>query len=173
MGKCAINKRSIGRMGITVVLMGLLIILVSPRFSWAQDSPVRIGVLAKRGIMRCIEKWSPTADYLTDKISGKTFVIVPVDSEGIFSFVQNGAIDFVLANPTIYVELESLYGANRIATLKNFRLDGAHTKYGGVVLVPSWQDIEKLQQKKGLKAFLLAGFILISANLRLGISITY
>ena len=48
MGKYAINQRLIGRMGITVVLMGLLIISVSARFSWAQDSPVRIGVLAKR-----------------------------------------------------------------------------------------------------------------------------
>ena len=89
MGKYAINKRLIGRMGITVVFIGLLIILVSARFSWAQDSPVRIGVLAKRGIVRCMEKWTPTADYLTDKISGKIFEIVPIDFNEVISFLDN------------------------------------------------------------------------------------
>ena len=80
-----------------------------------------------------MEKWSPTAKYLTDKIPGRNFVIVPIDSDGIFSFVEHGMVDFVLTDPSIYVELESQYGLNRIATLKNIRFGNAYTKCGGVI----------------------------------------
>jgi len=101
--------------------------------SCADDRQVRIGVLAKRGIVRCMEKWSPTAEYITDKIPGRNFVIVPIDSDGIFSFVEHGIVDFVLTDPSIYVELESQYGLNRIATLKNIRFGNVYTKCGGVI----------------------------------------
>ncbi len=80
-----------------------------------------------------MEKWSPTAEYITDKIPGRNFVIVPIDSDGIFSFVEHGIVDFVLTDPSIYVELESQYGLNRIATLKNIRFGNAYTKCGGVI----------------------------------------
>ena len=111
----------------------LLPVSVSVRLSCADDPPVRIGVLAKRGIVRCMEKWSPTAKYISDKIPGKNFVIVPTDSDGIFSFVEHGIVDFVLTDPSIYVELESQYGLNRIATMKNIRFGDAYTKCGGVI----------------------------------------
>jgi len=45
----------------------------------AEDSVIKIGILAKRGTERCMEKWSPTAEYLNDKIFEKTFVIVPIE----------------------------------------------------------------------------------------------
>ena len=80
-----------------------------------------------------MEKWSPTAEYITDKIPGRNFVIVPIDSDGIFSFVEHGIVDFVLTDPSIYVELESQYGLNRIATLKNIRFGNVYTKCGGVI----------------------------------------
>ena len=154
MGKYAINKRLIGRMGITVVFIGLLIILVSARFSWAQDSPVRIGVLAKRGIVRCMEKWTPTADYLTDKISGKIFEIVPIDFNEVISFLDNKIVDFILVNPSIYVELENNYGVNRVATLKNLRLGGVYTEFGGAIFYSAKRtDIQHLSDIKG-KSFM-------------------
>ncbi|MCG2779270.1 MAG: response regulator [Desulfobacterales bacterium] len=110
---------------------------------------MKICVLAKRGVVRCLEKWSPTAEYLTAKIPGRTFVIVPIDSDGAFSFVEQGVADFVLANPSVYVELESLYGVNRIATLKNLHLDSVHTKYCGVIFCKSNRsDIQNLSDLK-------------------------
>jgi len=119
MKTCHIIKKLTNRVSIALVIFILLPFPMPVRVSCADDRQVRIGVLAKRGIVRCMEKWSPTAEYITDKIPGRNFVIVPIDSDGIFSFVEHGIVDFVLTDPSIYVELESQYGLNRIATFKN------------------------------------------------------
>ena len=118
--------------------------------AWGEGMPAKIGVLAKRGPERCLKKWSPTAQYLTAKIPGKAFVLVSIDFEGIFSTVEKGGIDFILANPSFYVELESRYGVNRIATLKNLRLGVEYTQFGGVVFCrANSDDINSLRDLKG------------------------
>ena len=86
--------------------------------SRGEDTLVNVGVLTIRSPEWCLKKWSPTAEYFTDLIPGKTFVIVPLGYDQIHSSVEKGDIDFILANPSFYVELESWYGVNRIATLK-------------------------------------------------------
>lgn len=137
-------------MSIALVIFILLQFPMPVRVSCADDSQVKIGVLAKRGIVRCMEKWSPTAEYLTDKIPGRNFVIVPIDADGIFSFVEHGIVDFVLTDPSIYVELESKYGLNRIATLKNIRFGNAYTKCGGVIFCKANRsDIRNFSDLKG------------------------
>ena len=107
-------------------LIAILFLLLAAGISFSKDAngddKVKIGVLAKRGAERCLQKWSPTAEYLSARIPGKTFVVIPIDFEEVYSFVENGKVDFVLANSSFYVELEHRYGANRIATLKNLIL---------------------------------------------------
>ena len=154
MKTCHIIRRLISRVSIALVIFGLLPFPTPVRVSCADEREVRIGVMAKRGIVRCMEKWTPTAEYLTAKIPGSTFVIVPIDSDGAFSFVEHGTVDFVLANPSVYVELESRYGINRIATLKNLHLDGVYTKYSGVVFCrANRSDIQHVSDLKG-KSFM-------------------
>jgi len=97
------------------------------------DQVVKIGVLAKRGPERCREKWAPTAAYLTQSIKSFRFEIVPIGFDHIVETVEKASVDFILANSSFYVELEMRYGANRIATLKNRRLNGTYTTFGGVV----------------------------------------
>jgi len=144
------RKTLIERFGIAAAFIVSLLIVAPSHFSFADNPPVKIGVLAKRGIVRCLEKWSPTAEYLTDKIPGRNFVIVPVDSEGILSFVEHGIVDFVLTDPSIYVELESQYGVNRISTFKNLSSDGVNTKYGGTIFCKANRsDILRLSDLKG------------------------
>ena len=144
------------RVSMCSVITLLLFIVVCSGISWGKDTPVKIGVLAERGIAQCIEKWSPTAEYLTDRIPGKTFVIVPVDFDGIFSFVELGIIDFVLTNPSMYVELETWYGVNRIATLKNKRIGRVVTKFGGLIFCKADRDdIQTLNDLKN-KTFMAA-----------------
>ena len=144
------RKTLIERFGIAAALIVSLLIVAPSHFSFADNPPVKIGVLANRGIVRCLEKWSPTAEYLTDKIPGRNFVIVPVDSEGILSFVEHGIVDFVLTDPSIYVELENQYGVNRISTFKNLTLDGVNTKYGGTIFCKANRsDILRLSDLKG------------------------
>jgi len=67
-------------------------------FLYADDSAIKIGVLAKRGAGRCLAKWSPTAEYLTRNISGQKFMILPLGFDDINSAVEKGEVDFILSN---------------------------------------------------------------------------
>ena len=120
-----------------VSLIGLFIaiffILGIPDTSLTDDKPIKIGVLAVRGPEQCRKDWSPTAEYLTNTIPGKNFVIVPLGYNQVYISVEKGEVDFILTNSSFYVELERWYGINRIATLKNECASGVRTTYGGVI----------------------------------------
>jgi len=111
---------------------------------------VRIGVLAKRGPERCLEKWGPTAEYLTNEIPGYSFTIVPLGYDEVYPSIERAEADFVLANPSLYVAAELLCGASRIVTLENLQRDRAYTVYGGVVFCRAdREDIQHLGDLKG------------------------
>jgi two-component system sensor histidine kinase TtrS len=114
-----------------------------------QNDMVRIGVLAYRGKDQAMKMWSPTALYLTRRIPGYTFTIVPLDFHELGPAVGSGAIDFVVTNTSFYVELESQYGVSRIATLKNKRDSNKLTVFGGVIFCrDDRQDIRDLHDLK-------------------------
>ncbi len=114
------------------------------------SKPVRIGVLAKRGAERCLEKWGPTADYLTGEIPGCSFVIRPLDHDEVYSAARQREVDFILANPSYYVGLERLYGAGRIVTLESLYLGKPCKTYAGVIFCKSdRQDIRGLSDLQG------------------------
>ncbi|MGB3222987.1 MAG: phosphate/phosphite/phosphonate ABC transporter substrate-binding protein, partial [Desulforhopalus sp.] len=147
-------KRSIYTIlgGITrysIVFIFLLLQFAAAGPTMATDKLVKIGVLAVRGVENSLEKWTPTADYLTAQIPGHTFKILPLSHDRIISSVQKAEVDFILTNPFFYVELEQGYGANRIATLKELRLGRVYSKYGGVLFTRSDRtDIGKLSDLK-------------------------
>ena len=123
-----------GRGALLAVVLGVVLCLHPGWASAANDTAVlKIGVLAIRGAEPCLAQWSPTAEYLGRRLGDRKVVIVPLTHEAVHRAVEKGAIDFVLANPAIYVALERRYGANRIATLKERRGGGIYTRYGGVV----------------------------------------
>ncbi len=145
-----------GRHAAAGVLLAVLVILASSGAVAATDtgSATKIGVLAIRGTAHCLAQWSPTADALGRRIAGHPFVIVPLTHKGVGPAVQKGAVDFILANPAIYVALERRYGANRIATLKERRGGGVYTHYGGVIFCRRDRtDIRRLEDLAG-KSFL-------------------
>lgn len=110
----------------------------------------KIGILAKRGTERCIEKWPPTADYLTNKIDGATFEIVPLSFDQIYPAVEKQQVDFILTNPSFYVDLEYRYGVNRLATFKNFVLGKVRVTLGGVIFcLKKNSDMRHLSDLKG------------------------
>ncbi len=133
----------------------ILLALVFVGVARGNGEPVKIGVLAKRGSELCIQRWSPTAEYLTAKLPGETFTIAPIYFEQIYGVVEKNEVDFILANSSFYVELESKYGANRIATLKNKHSSGAfYTVFGGVLFCRSDRvDIRQLSDLRG-KSFM-------------------
>ena len=110
---------------------------------------VYIGVLAKRGAEQCLKKWGETATYLGHKIPEHSFIILPLAFDEIRDAVENRHIDFILANPSYYVNLEVTLGVKRIATLNNLHSNGtASNLFAGVLItrkdrddIKTWKDI--------------------------------
>ncbi len=117
------------------------------------DTPaeVRLGVLANDGAAKCLEQWRPTARYLSSTISGCRFVVVPLSFDEIDSAVGRGEVQFVLANPMIYVNLDVRHQVMRIATMRTASLNGlTSTFFGGVILARADRDdIKTLADLKG------------------------
>ena len=137
-----------------LLVIVLLVGGLHPAQSWAENAPLKIGVLAIRGGDQCLKSWSPTAEYLTRQIPGQRFIIVPLTHDQIYPTVKNGAVDFILTNSAFYVGLEHWYRANRIVTLKERRASGVYTRYGGVIFCRrDRKDIRRLEDLKG-KSFM-------------------
>jgi two-component system sensor histidine kinase/response regulator len=136
------------------VVLGCILLAASSGRSQLQE--VRIGVLAKRGAQRCMEIWSPTAHYLDRAVAGCHFTVVPLDYSQVYPAVARDQVDFIISNPSFYAQLETWYGVNRIATLKN-RINGKTvTVYGGVIFCRAdRKDIGVLSDLAG-KAFMAA-----------------
>ena len=149
---CDLPKTLSCVLGGLVLASSVSLLSLGPVLGAAEGSgPVRIGVLAKRGPERCLEKWGPTAEYLTEKILGYSFVIKPLDHDEVGPAVERGEVEFVLTSPSSYVELERLYNVSRIVTLKNLHLGKAYTVYAAVIFRKSDRgEIRDLGDLKGM-----------------------
>jgi signal transduction histidine kinase/ABC-type phosphate/phosphonate transport system substrate-binding protein len=114
------------------LLSALAVFSMAPAVS-ASGKEVKIAVLSPRGDAEALRTWRATALYLAKTIPGYSFSIVPYDFRTITPAAQHGAFDFVVVNPSIYIELEALCGITRIATLKGLGAGSTATLFGGVV----------------------------------------
>lgn len=94
---------------------------------------ILIGVLSHRGAAATERVWGPTADYLSAALPPHRFRIEPLNFDAVDPAVASGRVDFVLVNPSIYVDLEVHHRVSRIATLRN-RVDRVVvSQFGGVI----------------------------------------
>lgn len=104
--------------------------------STRRDSgPVRIGVLAHKGFDVCREMWQPTISYLEREMPGRRFLLVPLRFSEVDPAVAKGSIDFLICNPSMYVDMEVKHGASRILTLRNRAGNRVVSEFGGVLFV--------------------------------------
>ena len=121
---------------------------------YSMGNQIKIGVLALRGAEESIKRWTPTAEYLSRQIPEYKFVIIPLDFEQIFEAAKNSKVDFILENPSIYVELEYLYGIDRIATLNVLSQGKGTNQFGGIIFSSkNRKDINNLNDLKN-KSFM-------------------
>ncbi len=114
---------------------------------------VRIGVLAYRGKVQALERWSATARYLSESV-GRRFEIIPVNLDEIADAIKSGRIQFTLTNPGNYVSLEAQFGASRIATMQTRERGRARVRFGAVIVTQADNsDIRSLRDLKG-KSFM-------------------
>jgi two-component system sensor histidine kinase TtrS len=116
----------------------------------AEPQEIRIGVLAKRGPEKSLERWSATAQYLNTTLPEYRFKIVPMAFDDIQILVKNQMVDFVIVNPGIYVNLSVKYGVRRVLTLVNKLSDESQvSKFGSVIFTLT--ERENIQQLSDLK----------------------
>jgi two-component system, sensor histidine kinase and response regulator len=135
-----IIRRPIKSLPTVLFCLAVLLQLSASECLSAEEGKIKIGVLATRGVDQCLKNWSATADYLTEHIPKKTFIIVPLAHDQIAPSVRRGEVAFLLTNSSFYVELEQQYGINRIATLKEMRLGRSYSQYGSVIFSRSARD---------------------------------
>jgi two-component system sensor histidine kinase TtrS len=130
--------------GFQAALIVALVLLAGAAVAsaWAagDEKPVRIGVLAFRGTAHAVRSWTPTARYLTSRIPGARFEIVPLRLADLRQATEKGGIDYVFTNSGQYVELEEAFGVSRIVTLKKAITGGISNVFGAVVFVRADRD---------------------------------
>jgi two-component system sensor histidine kinase TtrS len=131
-------------MYLRLVIVYLVVLLITGFATQSNASKssevVTVGVLAHRGYDTSINMWTPTIRYLTQKIPGNEFNLLPLDLDGMSVALEQGRVDFILTNPGNYVELERRYGITRIATLRNLRQGNPYTLFGSVIFVRADRD---------------------------------
>ena len=127
----------------------LMLLVAVPSMLFAVQT-VKIGVLAKRSEETAFKEWAATAAYLSERVGGTRFEVVPLGFDALKESIARHEVDFVLTNTMSYVTLEYLYGVSRIATLKNRSSTGAVlTEYGGVVFTKRGSGIVSPEALKG------------------------
>ena len=114
----------------------------------AEQDTLTIGVLAFRGDDAAYARWSAMADYLSDRIGGHRFRILPLSLEGMSEMVAGDRLDFILTNTGNYVMLEHAFGVSRLATLELRHSREVLTQFGAVLFTranhPSLRRLDDL-----------------------------
>ena len=129
-----------------IILVGLF------SLSSVQAQTYKVGLRAYNGIEKGVEQWWPTIDYLNQTIEDHNFELIPiVDLKELNEAAANGEFDFVLTNPSSYVEIEVKYGASRILTMLNKGQDrDGYDKFGSVLFsLSSNEEIKSERDFKG------------------------
>ncbi|WP_457575948.1 phosphate/phosphite/phosphonate ABC transporter substrate-binding protein [Desulfomarina sp.] len=130
------------------VLVVICFLISMPVFSYGET--YKIGVLAKNGPVKALKKWKSTGEYLTEKLAGKSFEIIPLSFDAVNGAIQSGAVDFFLVNSSMYVTAKVRYGASAIATMINSRQGQPLQSFGGVIFtLAENEDINSLVDLKG------------------------
>ena len=79
---------------------------------------VKIGVIALRDPLSRLVRMEPTANYLTAKLPGYSFQVVPLRYPELPAAIRDAQVDFVVAATAIYAEIQASQGVSAIATLK-------------------------------------------------------
>ena len=134
----------------------------------------RIGVLAKRGDGKCRSRWTPMAEHLTRQLRGHSFSVVPLDFSEIDDVVGEAKVDFVLANPAVFVRLNVAHDVSQLATLTTVLTTHNRpcTRFGGVVFCrtdsPDIHDLKDLRGRSvaGVAPNSLGGWLAAARELK-------
>ena len=110
---------------------------------------IKIGVLANSGKQLTLERWQPTAKYLSNHITNHQFNIVPLSYEELEHAINKGQLSFILTNPGNYVDHEVHFGITRIATFLSSSNDHPLTRNSSVIFTRADSEITGINDLKG------------------------
>lgn len=138
---------------LSILGLSLIILLLFIFSTIAGADTIKIGLRAHHGIEQSILQWEKTADYLSEQIPEHKFIMIPL--VGLTELMQEAGqnqFDFILTNPSSYVEMESRFGASAILTLRNKRLGKPYSEFGSVIFTrKNNNDINTINDLKGKK----------------------
>ncbi len=110
-----------------------------------------VAVRAHKGIDIAIKKWQPTLDLMNKAIPQHTFVLLPIVSlNDITQRAGKGEFQFILTNPSSFVEIKEYFSAKKLVTLNNKRANTAQNKFGSVIFTHVLnEDIVSIKDLKG------------------------
>lgn len=115
-----------------LAVAGLAFALASS--SRATAAEIRIGVFAVQGSEKALADFEPTRAHLERSLAGDKVLLSAFDLKGLAQAVADKRVDFVVTNPSQYVELEFQYGVTRIATLETEQRGGATDAIASTVI---------------------------------------
>ena len=118
-------------------------LLLATPCAWSQATAlqeVRLGVLSFRSPEQTAAQWQPLADYLTQRVSGYHFRVIPLFYPDLDRAVANHELDLVLTNPEHYVLLRSRHSLAAQATLMPLAGGYPVNQFGGVILTRANRD---------------------------------
>lgn len=113
-----------------------------------QSEPVRVGVLATRGLPVARHQWQPLMSWLEQEVPGQRFELVPLELDALAAAVAGQRLDFVITNPGQSVSLSHQYPLAWLATLKS-PAGGDNLAIGAALVVRAdapfqhWQDLKR------------------------------
>jgi len=134
------------------VVAGLVVLTLFSVFTTrVRAENIVIGLRAHTGVESSLKQWRATTDFLTRKISGYTFKLKPYDRlPELLEAAKRGEFDYVITNPSSYIEMELSSGASRILTLINNIQGKPNTRFGGVIFTRSDRtDINSIKDLRG------------------------
>lgn len=129
-----------------------LLLMLSPLFfmQTAIAEDIRIGVLAPRGELKALQRWTEFGNYLGET-TGQSVKIVPLAPPKVIQAAKNKEVNFVLSHPPHTVILQEKLGGKPLATLNK----KSGSQFAGVIIAKKGSGISKASDLRGKKVMSL------------------
>lgn len=133
----------------TIFVLVSLLVLAGGVFAADSRQPVRVAVLADKGIEAAIDEWEYVFTWLNRSVPGHKFVLVGLDHPELRQSVHEGGVDFLITNAGNYSELEYAEGVTRLVTLDSPLALSPSQAVGSAVVVRAASGMTELTDLKG------------------------
>ncbi|WP_229359807.1 sensor histidine kinase [Ferrimonas aestuarii] len=122
-----------------------------------EAAELKVGVLANWGGQQAERRWQPMMDYLSERVDGARFSVVPGSFEELNQAMLAGQIQFIVSNPGQYLHLSNQFPLSWLATMRSRQHRGTTYAIGSAIVVRADSKIKTLYDLKD-KTVAASGF---------------